>query len=67
MRYIWIDSLCIVQDAREDKEREMANMMKIYRNATFTISAASASVVTEGVCRTPHELRLERGPYYHSI
>ncbi|KAK7992439.1 Het domain-containing protein [Apiospora saccharicola] len=67
MRYIWIDSLCIVQDDRLDKEREMANMMNIYRNATFTISAASASDVTEGIFRTPHELRIERGPYYHPI
>ncbi|KAK8131194.1 hypothetical protein PG984_007632 [Apiospora sp. TS-2023a] len=67
LRYIWIDSLCIVQDDRADKEREMANMMNIYRNATFTVSAASASDVTEGIFRTPHELRIERGPYYHPI
>ncbi|KAK7932182.1 heterokaryon incompatibility protein [Apiospora marii] len=67
MRYIWIDSLCIVQDDREDKEREMANMMNIYRNATFTISAASASNATEGIFRTPNQLRIERGPYYHPV
>ncbi|EEU45276.1 uncharacterized protein NECHADRAFT_8562, partial [Fusarium vanettenii 77-13-4] len=40
--YIWIDSLCIVQDDKEDVAREMAKMFQIYFNSCFTISAASA-------------------------
>lgn len=48
MRYIWIDSLCIVQDWAEDWETESAVMGDIYRNAFFTISAARAKDGTEG-------------------
>ncbi|KAK8085533.1 HET-domain-containing protein [Apiospora hydei] len=55
IRHIWVDSLCIVQDSQEDKEREMAHMMSIYQNAHFTISAASASDVTQGFLRSPSE------------
>ena len=41
-RYLWIDSLCIVQDSCRDWERESAVMDDVYRNAVLTI-AASAS------------------------
>ncbi|KAF2017741.1 hypothetical protein BU24DRAFT_420789 [Aaosphaeria arxii CBS 175.79] len=36
-RYIWADSLCIVQDSEEDKHRECAAMAATYRNAALTI------------------------------
>lgn len=39
-RYIWIDSLCIVQDDSTDWEREASLMSKVYCNAAFTISAS---------------------------
>ncbi len=42
-RYIWIDSLCIIQDSSEDWEREAASMAAIYRNATLTLAAAYAT------------------------
>lgn len=42
IRYIWIDSLCIVQDSAEDKERELSQMPKIYSNAYVTVSAPYA-------------------------
>lgn len=38
--YVWIDSLCIVQDDPEDWGREAALMIQIYRNAEFTVAAA---------------------------
>ncbi|KAH8792322.1 heterokaryon incompatibility protein-domain-containing protein, partial [Hyaloscypha sp. PMI_1271] len=38
-RYLWIDSLCIVQDSREDWIRESAYMGNIYKHSVFTISA----------------------------
>ncbi|TVY17032.1 hypothetical protein LARI1_G005997 [Lachnellula arida] len=37
--YLWIDSLCIVQDDDEDWSREGANMSNVYRNSTVTILA----------------------------
>lgn len=48
IRYIWIDSLCIMQDCDEDKHREMARMINIYKNAILTISAARAKSCDEG-------------------
>jgi hypothetical protein len=48
IQYIWIDSLCIIQDCDEDKHREMARMANIYKNAIFTISAARAKSCDEG-------------------
>ncbi|KAL2132213.1 hypothetical protein VTI74DRAFT_4069 [Chaetomium olivicolor] len=46
--YLWIDSLCIVQDDAEDKFRELARMGDIYKSAYLTIVAARASSVEEG-------------------
>lgn len=36
-RYIWIDSLCIVQDSETDKHVECAKMASVFRNAALTI------------------------------
>jgi Heterokaryon incompatibility protein (HET) len=39
IQYIWIDSLCILQDDKNDWEREAGTMHDVYRNAEFTIVA----------------------------
>jgi Heterokaryon incompatibility protein (HET) len=39
MRYVWIDSLCIVQDSPEDWRKEAAMMHQVYRYAEVTIVA----------------------------
>ncbi|KAF7926140.1 uncharacterized protein EAE97_010440 [Botrytis byssoidea] len=49
IRYIWIDALCIIQDSDVDKDKEIEAMGDIYKNATVTISAASASSVDGGL------------------
>ncbi|TGO12623.1 hypothetical protein BTUL_0085g00340 [Botrytis tulipae] len=49
IRYIWIDALCIIQDSNVDKDKEIEAMGDIYKNATVTISAASASSVDGGL------------------
>ncbi|KAI0828934.1 heterokaryon incompatibility protein-domain-containing protein [Trametes gibbosa] len=46
--YLWIDSLCIIQDSDVDKQHEIMLMRLIYRNAHLTIIAASARKVSEG-------------------
>ncbi|MCJ1444599.1 MAG: hypothetical protein MMC23_005101 [Stictis urceolatum] len=49
LRYLWIDSLCIIQDDRTQWEYESALMGEVYRNAYFTIVAAY-SVNGDGEC-----------------
>ncbi|CZR51356.1 uncharacterized protein PAC_01231 [Phialocephala subalpina] len=39
IQYLWIDSLCIVQDSNEDWAAEAAQMGLYYSNALFTIAA----------------------------
>ena len=43
INYIWIDSLCIIQDSPEDWEQEAACMGQIYANCTCNIAATAAS------------------------
>lgn len=51
LKYIWIDSLCIVQDSVADWEVELARMGAVYRHATFTIAASRAADGTAGLFR----------------
>ncbi|KAF2123183.1 heterokaryon incompatibility protein-domain-containing protein, partial [Lophiotrema nucula] len=46
--YIWIDSMCIVQDDDDDKMREIPMMSQIYSQADMTLAIACAATVTEG-------------------
>ncbi|KAF4441591.1 heterokaryon incompatibility protein [Fusarium austroafricanum] len=46
--YIWIDSLCIVQDDNDDWVHESARMCDVYGNAYLTIAAMRASNCSEG-------------------
>ena len=38
-QYVWIDSLCIIQDDDKDKSREISQMSSVYSNASLTIAA----------------------------
>jgi hypothetical protein len=49
VRYLWIDSLCIIQDSEEDWQAEAGKMSAVYRNAAFTI-AAHGSGDSNGGC-----------------
>lgn len=40
--YIWIDSLCIIQDSVEDWEAEAQRMFLYYRNGSINIAAATS-------------------------
>lgn len=44
--YVWIDSLCIMQDDPDDWNREASLMSQIYRNAYFTIAISARSTHT---------------------
>lgn len=42
-QYIWIDSLCIIQDCPDDWKFEAETMCDVYANASLTIAAAHAA------------------------
>jgi hypothetical protein len=48
LEYLWVDSICILQDEDSDKEREMKDMGDIYAGACITIAAARAKGAKEG-------------------
>ncbi|KAI8966787.1 hypothetical protein F5Y11DRAFT_361831 [Daldinia sp. FL1419] len=47
-KYIWIDSLCIIQDDDQDWQNEAARMGQVFSDAHFTIAASSAKSTNEG-------------------
>lgn len=49
--YLWIDSLCIIQDSPDDWESQSAMMSFVYNNAFINISATSANNGNEGFLR----------------
>ncbi|KAF2972246.1 hypothetical protein GQX73_g1293 [Xylaria multiplex] len=56
--YLWIDSLCIIQDDPDDWDRESIIMGSLYENATLMIAASAASNSREGCCNVQRpELR----------
>lgn len=48
LEYLWIDALCIIQDSKSDKAREIAKMAQIYQNSSVTIVAVCATSSAEG-------------------
>jgi hypothetical protein len=68
IKYIWIDSLCIIQDDKEDWAKESLQMCDIYRQAHLTISAAHAQggdvgcfVQRDGLVYLPFAISLQIG------
>ena len=49
IRYLWIDSLCIIQDDADDWKHEASLMAQIYRNATITLAATSSNGASAGL------------------
>lgn len=75
LRYLWIDSLCIIQDDPGDWARQSVLMGQIYHNATITVMAASTPSISsnndqshssEGFLRARPSAALPvvRMPYY---
>jgi hypothetical protein len=54
IRYIWIDSICICQDDKDDWESESAKMASIYMNSYLNIAASAAVDSTVG-CYVPRK------------
>lgn len=49
MEYLWIDSLCIIQDSRSDWLREASLMYSVYSNSWINIAATSSLDGTGGL------------------
>ncbi|TGO55565.1 hypothetical protein BCON_0090g00080 [Botryotinia convoluta] len=49
VRYLWIDSLCIIQDSKPDWENEAPKMSQVYGNAFCCIAASSATDGSKGL------------------
>ncbi|KAF9484251.1 HET-domain-containing protein [Pholiota conissans] len=47
-RFLWTDTLCIIQDSADDKNNEISQMCNIYNKAHFTIIAACATKAGDG-------------------
>ena len=50
--YLWIDSICIVQDDKEEWASEAARMAEIYSMAHVVLAATAANSATEGFLHT---------------
>ncbi|KAJ4115389.1 hypothetical protein NW768_011241 [Fusarium equiseti] len=48
IKYLWIDSICIIQDDRTDWEKEAARMEQVFSLAYFVIGASSAKSSLDG-------------------
>ncbi|KAK3934321.1 heterokaryon incompatibility protein 6 [Diplogelasinospora grovesii] len=48
MRFLWVDSMCIIQDSEQDKAHQIARMSEIYQNAFVTICNARS----DSVCKS---------------
>jgi hypothetical protein len=49
LRYLWVDSLCILQDSPADWKEQSSQMPDIYKNAFVTIAAASTKDCLGGI------------------
>ena len=48
-QYLWVDSLCIIQDDPDDKEHQIAAMSHIYTSAALTIAIVSGDHANAGL------------------
>jgi hypothetical protein len=62
IRYLWIDSLCIVQNDIVDWETEAAAMASIYGHSYFTIATTASKDSSEGCLRPRKPIALLPNP-----
>lgn len=65
IKYLWIDSSCIIQDDKQDWENEAKEMSFVYQRATLVIAAADATDSTQRLsnAKRPDSVGF-RIPYY---
>lgn len=60
VQYIWIDSLCIIQDSKEDWRRHAAMMWEVYSNSHLNLSATASHDSSQGLFRKRHPATLSQ-------
>ncbi|KAH9211697.1 heterokaryon incompatibility protein-domain-containing protein, partial [Leptodontidium sp. 2 PMI_412] len=63
LQYLWVDSLCILQDDPQEKAAEIDKMVDYFKEAEVTICAASAKAASEGFLGIMAEIRYAAGPF----
>ena len=63
LQYLWVDSLCILQDDPQEKAAEIDKMVGYFKEAEVTICAASAKAASEGFLGIMAEIRYATGPF----
>jgi hypothetical protein len=58
LQYLWVDSMCIMQDDPDDWARESVTMSKVYGLSTCTIAAANSGVQDSGCFATRNRYRV---------
>lgn len=53
IRYLWVDSFCIIQDDEDDKNQEIPHMQNYYKNAQIVVLASRASNCEQGFLQPP--------------
>lgn len=69
LQYLWVDALCIIQDSKEDWEKESTKMASVYANAVITIASVSTNSAAVPFLRKNHaESNGQQSPVYaHTI
>lgn len=62
VKYIWIDALCIIQDDREDWEKESRMMAEIFQNSLATLILLRTASCNEGFLERNPSIRIN----YHN-
>ncbi|KAK9423645.1 putative Heterokaryon incompatibility domain-containing protein [Seiridium unicorne] len=60
-KFLWVDSLAIIQDDKQDWQSESAQMAAIYENAYLTIAATTSEDCRGGCDLEPWDLRIIEG------
>ena len=61
VRYLWIDSLCILQDSEIDWEIEASSMQDVYTNSACNICATASNDPRDGLFRNRKHSELQPG------
>ena len=62
LQYLWIDALCIIQDSKEDCEKELAKMSEIYSNSAVTVVTIGSFDVSHGCAPNRNKLAMANCP-----